>query len=61
MLNSSHLSIELTSAGAKCGLKKILFLEQIVHTSRHKRPLLSTVCSKRWKLVIDCFLMKFKV
>lgn len=42
--------------------QKILFLEQIVHTSRQKkRPLLSTVCSKRWKLVIDCSLMKFKV
>lgn len=48
------LSVDLTSEIIIGG--EILFLGEIVHNCRKKN-----VCSKRWKLGIDCFLMKFKV
>lgn len=52
------LWVEHMSANIKSG--EIPFLREIVHNCR-KKPFLSTVCSKQWKLGIDCFLMKFKV
>lgn len=52
------VQVEHIRVNIKCG--EIPFLGEIVHNCR-KKAFLSTVCSKQWKLGIDCFLMKFKV
>lgn len=53
------VSVENMSANVKC--VETPFLREIVHNCKKKKPFLSTVCSKQWKLGIDCVLMKFKV